>query len=63
LLTDAVDEQNKTLEIIANSKAHSCQELWTELTDSVNRLEKTNTTTKRQLKDLELEQEKLKKAV
>jgi hypothetical protein len=27
LLTDAVDEQNKTLEIIANSKAHSCQEL------------------------------------
>ena len=63
LLRDAVDEQNRTLEIIANREIQSLQEVRAEVADSVKTFEKASSTSKRRFEDLELEQDKLKKAL
>jgi hypothetical protein len=57
------DEQNTTLEIIANREVQPLQEVRAEVADSVNTFEKANSTSKRRFEDLELEQDKLKKAI
>ena len=59
LLRDAVDEQNRTLEIIANREI----QVRAEVADSVKTFEKASSTSKRRFEDLELEQDKLKKAL
>ena len=63
LLRDTVDEQNRTLEIIANREILSLQEVRAEVADSVETFEKASSTSKRRFEDLEIEQDKLKKAL
>jgi hypothetical protein len=63
LLRDTIDEQNKTFKIIANKEVQSLQKFRAEFADSVKTFEKANGTFKRRYEDLELELDKLKKAI
>ena len=63
LLREAVDEQNNTLNIVANTRTQPSPELRAEFANCFNKLEATNIANRKQFETLELGQDNLKKAV